>query len=321
VDEAENIHPVNSLTAYSILSFQMNEPLKTLTHSSYTIGWICALRIELVAARAMLDEEHAALPEADSLDTNSYQLGRVGSHNVVIACLPAESTGNVSAAIVAQHMLRSFKSVRFGLLVGIGGGAPFYGPGERTCGEDHERGSESEDEDEDSENCRDIRLGDVVVSLHSKSFEAVVQYDFGKSVQGREFVRTGKLNKPPTKIRTALVNLQAQHDMNGHKITEMISKMITAHPRLGTKFWRPHEKDDKLFKSDFLHLEGKSTCNKCCGDDNKNLVRRKERDEATPVVHYGTIGSADQVMKDAVLRDTWARKEGIICFEMEAAGT
>ena len=75
----------------------------------------------------MLDEEHPVLPAADPQDANSYLLGKIGSHNVVIACLPAEKTGTVSAAIVAKDMLRSFKAVRFGLMVGIGGGAPYYG--------------------------------------------------------------------------------------------------------------------------------------------------------------------------------------------------
>lgn len=49
-------------------------------------------------------------------------------------------------------------------------------------------------------------------------------------------------------------------------------------------------------------------------------MKRKDRPDNSPRLHYGTIGSADQVMKDAVLRDKWARKENIICFEMEAAG-
>ena len=82
---------------------------------------------ELAAAGAMLDEEHPVLLAADPQDTNSYLLGRIGTHNVVIACLPAETTGKASAATVAKDMVRSFKAVRFGLMVGVGGGAPYYG--------------------------------------------------------------------------------------------------------------------------------------------------------------------------------------------------
>lgn len=52
---------------------------------------------------------------------NDYTLGRSGVHNVTIACLPAGSLGNGPAAIVAKDMERSVP-VKFGLMVGIGGG-------------------------------------------------------------------------------------------------------------------------------------------------------------------------------------------------------
>jgi nucleoside phosphorylase len=38
------------------------------------------------------------------------------------------------------------------------------------------------------------------------------------------------------------------------------------------------------------------------------------------VIHYGLIGSANQVMKDGRRRDQLARDLGIYCVEMEAAG-
>ncbi|RHZ58035.1 hypothetical protein CDV55_101617 [Aspergillus turcosus] len=75
--------------------------MKTLTHEDYTVGWICALPIEMAAAKAMLDETHAKLPQS-AQDPNTYSLGAIQGHNVVIACLPAG----------------------FGLMVGIGGGVP-----------------------------------------------------------------------------------------------------------------------------------------------------------------------------------------------------
>jgi len=52
------------------------------------VGWVCALRIKLAAAQKMLDEEHQVLPQ-DANDSNIYTLGRMGKHNVVVACLPA----------------------------------------------------------------------------------------------------------------------------------------------------------------------------------------------------------------------------------------
>ena len=111
----------------------------TPSNNDYTVGWICALGAELAASQAMLDEEYPDLPQAEN-DTNTYTLGRIGQHNVVLACLPLGTTGIGAAATVERDLLRSFPRVRFGLMVGVGGGAP-------------------------SNNlCQDIRLGDVVVS-------------------------------------------------------------------------------------------------------------------------------------------------------------
>jgi nucleoside phosphorylase len=88
----------------------------------------------------MLDDEHSDLPR-DGNDTNTYTLGRIGQHNVVIAGLPAGTLGANAAAACASNLLRSFPKIRFGLMVGVGGGAT------------------SDDSDEN------LHLGDVVVSV------------------------------------------------------------------------------------------------------------------------------------------------------------
>ncbi|KAE8371170.1 nucleoside phosphorylase domain-containing protein [Aspergillus bertholletiae] len=303
----------------------MADPQK-FSHSDYTVGWICALpETELVAAIAMLDEKHSVLPATDPHDTNTYALGRIGDHNIVIACLPAATTGKVSAATVAKDMIRSFPAVRFGLMVGIGGGAPYYGACEiissRSVEGQEEDPEDSDDSEYKPENIQDIRLGDVVISLHSKTSDAVVQYDFGKSLQEKEFIRSGgKLNKPPNIVLSAVSHLKAQHELEGHKICETLSRLASKYPVNATKFQYPGSKKDGLFKSTIIHTEGKKSCKSCRGLQDSNLVKRKDRPNNSPQLHYGTIGSADQVMKDAILRDRWARKENILCFEMEAAG-
>lgn len=101
------------------------------------MGWIRALDIEAAVARGMLDAEQTPIPRLNK-DTNAYILGNIAQHNVVIACLPSGFYGTASAAVVATNLLSSFPNVRFGLLVGVGGGAP---------SEEH-----------------DVRLGDIVVS-------------------------------------------------------------------------------------------------------------------------------------------------------------
>src|SRR5271163_3805227 len=158
--------------------------LPSLLHQDYTVGWICALPIEMAAAQGMLDEHHSPLPQ-ESHDDNTYTFGRIGEYNVILACLPAGAAGTISAARVATQMLSNFKWLRFGLMVGIGGGVP------------------SEE--------NDIRLGDVVISKPTGQSGGVIQYDFGKTMQEGRFERTGSLNKPPDVLLNAVANLRARH--------------------------------------------------------------------------------------------------------------
>ncbi|CAN9403251.1 unnamed protein product [Alternaria alternata] len=61
---------------------------RQLRREDYTVGWVCALPVELAAAQEMLDEEHTDLERdpADN-DENLYALGSIGGHNVAIVCL------------------------------------------------------------------------------------------------------------------------------------------------------------------------------------------------------------------------------------------
>src|SRR3954453_6177688 len=96
---------------------------RRLCREDYTVGWVCALSVELAAAREMLDEEHEYL-DHDTNRSNIYILGRIGKHNVVIACLPTGQTGTNSAAAVAVQMKSAFTSIRFRLMIDIGGRVP-----------------------------------------------------------------------------------------------------------------------------------------------------------------------------------------------------
>ena len=134
-------------------------PSIDFTNNDYTVGWICALDVELAASQAMLDEEHPDLPQGEN-DTNTYTLGRIGQHNVVLTCLPSGTAGISAAATAARDLLRSFPRIRFGLMVGVGGGAP-------SSPSDNPR--------------QDIRLGDVIVSNPEGSSGKGRVYLFDKS--------------------------------------------------------------------------------------------------------------------------------------------
>lgn len=58
-----------------------------LRHEDYTVGWVCPLEVELIAALEMLDRSHKPLAQAKE-DSNAYHLGEINGHNVVVATLP-----------------------------------------------------------------------------------------------------------------------------------------------------------------------------------------------------------------------------------------
>ncbi|EUC32253.1 hypothetical protein COCCADRAFT_99131 [Bipolaris zeicola 26-R-13] len=259
--------------------------LPRLSREEYTVGWVCALPIELAAARKMLDEEHQDHErESDDIDENLYYLGSIAGHNVVIVCLPAGRIGNNPAAVVATQMKATFKGIRFGLMVGIGGGVPSP--------------------------AADIRLGDVVVSQPDKTFGGVVQYDAGKATASG-FERTGLLNTPPQVLLSAVAKVRANEFLGESRMLEHMSKLERI-PR----FQRSQAGPDVLFDARYDH-EGEQTCEGCKKDHHKT---RKPRDEEV-MSHYGTIASGNQVMKNAAERDrVSAELGGVLCFEMEAAG-
>jgi nucleoside phosphorylase len=260
---------------------------RQLRREEYTVGWVCALPVELAAALVMLDEKHRHLERdpADN-DENLYNLGSIRGHNVVIVCLPAGRIGNNPAAAVAIQMRATFKAIRFGLMVGIGGGVP---------------------SDED-----DIRLGDVVVSQPRGTFAGVVQYDVGKTTLSG-FKRTGALNSPPPMLLAAVAQMQANKDINESKLREHITKLESV-----SKFQRNKAGPDVLFEATYDHEEGQ-TCDGCSVSRQKSRRLRDSDEEVA--IHYGTIASGNQVMQSALDRDkVSAELGGVLCFEMEAAG-
>lgn len=270
---------------------------RILTPADYTVGWICALSVEYVAAQVFLDEKHQAPEHVHPSDDNDYALGKIGRHNVVIAVLPKGEYGISSATGVAKNMLHSFPNIRIGLMVGIGGGAP---------SQKH-----------------DIRLGDVVVSAPCDGTGGVFQYDFGKAIQDGTFHTTGFLNQPPRVLQTAVNGLEADYEIYGHKLEEAINNVLDKLPRLRRKYGRPLPISDRLYQSSAVHpLNNEENCASCCGNLSSDIVVRADRTEEddNPAIHYGLIASANKVMKDALIRDSLIKEKDVLCFEMEAAG-
>jgi nucleoside phosphorylase/tetratricopeptide (TPR) repeat protein len=263
-------------------------------HADYTVAWICALPLEGAAARTMLDKTHSTLPQP-ATDQNVYTLGELSGRNVVIACLPSGVYGTVSAAVVVSQLLATFTKISFALLVGIGGGIP------RTVN-------------------NDMRLGDIVVSKPtSEGTSGVIAYDSGKRVAfDGDLQLSAVLNRPPQLLLNTISRLEAD-TLTGNSLglREIIASKCETYPNMAEQYLQPDRTTDYLFEADYSHLSGASGCDTC---DPNHLVNRPTRTTDEPRVHYGTIASGNQLIRDAASRDRLGEKYGALCFEMEAAG-
>ncbi|KAM0741615.1 hypothetical protein ACQRIT_004472 [Beauveria bassiana] len=268
-------------------------PLKRLNRDDYEVAWICPLEVEQIAAMEMLDEEHETLPQPRS-DTNIYNLGTISNHNVVIAGLP--KAGNCPAAAVITQMKMTFPNLKHGLLVGIGGGVPVT----------TDQGM--------------IRLGHVVVSEPTGVHSGAVQYDHGKATAG-QFELKGSLNPPPTALLNAAREVSVRRQRLDHDpIWKNTQRIDTSRPHL-RRFKFPGVANDCLYQPHYEHQRADASCEDG-GCDPKQRIERpiNEFHETFVTVHRGTVASGELVIKDAMKRDNLARKLGVLCFEMEAAG-
>lgn len=262
-----------------------------LTSTDYTVGWICALaEPELRVSRALLDGPEHEAPWLPAIDPHPFTFGKINGHNVVMACFPSGTMGTDAAASTAEAMRGTFANLKYALLVGIGGGAP--------------------------SDAHDIRLGDVVVGHPHASTRTsgVVRYDFGKATH-EGFQITGTQDRPSRHLLEAVSQVKGA-GVDGGRFLQYVRNVNEAVAALETT--TPGPRVDKLFLPHYTHSQGKSDCTECLSQFE---VGRRARGSTQPVVHYGTIASGNQVMKDAQKRDAIKQEHpDIKCFEMEAGG-
>uniref|UniRef100_A0A0B7KI71 Uncharacterized protein n=1 Tax=Bionectria ochroleuca TaxID=29856 RepID=A0A0B7KI71_BIOOC len=159
---------------------------------------------------------------------------------------------------------------------------------------------------------RDIRLGDIAVSIPRDDHPGVIQYDFGKYELNGSFILKGCLDKPPPILINAdgaLEELEIQHKSPLEKIISRVTKQPS--------FARPTS-EDILFEADFHHVKGDNciTCKELGADKVINHPIREQ-----PKVHRGLILSGGGVIKNNEDKDRLRRgRDDAVCFEMEAAG-
>lgn len=262
----------------------------------YHVAWISAIETEYRIACQMLDEVFAP-PSGLPRDDRCYTFGRIHGHNVVMARLPEKRVGTEEAAKLATDMNRTFQWLRIGLMVGIAGGV----------------------------SSNDVRLGDVVVSApdDKKRSGGVLHYGFGASVQEEGFRKRGVLNSPPGVLLTAISHLKNHYDRKGIRLGHRIQLALNTDASLVKEYARPAPSTDILYVPDFIHSDEHKSCAElgCMQQISGQVERAPRPDHADqPVIRHGIIASAGVLVRDATLRDTIAREDGVLCFEMESAG-
>ncbi|KAI8681950.1 hypothetical protein NCS55_00448800 [Fusarium keratoplasticum] len=196
-------------------------------------------------------------------------------------------------------MLDTFPSIKFGLMVDIGGGIP-----------------------------PEARLGDVVFSPATGQYPGIVQWDFGKAEKGGQFDRKGALNNPPSVLLTALTKLETTREMKRSQIPRYLDELATKWPDLVPKYIKSDSLKDPLLSStglpdDRVGLPALLFMIWAAILSIFEVVGGGEQEAPRDIqVHYGLIASGSQVVKDAVFRDNINRQLGgnVLCLEMEAAG-
>jgi nucleoside phosphorylase len=258
---------------------------------------VCALSREFDAVEALFDERYSNINTLRHYgDSNYYQTGRMGVSNVVVVCLL--DIGKASATGAAASLRSSFPNISLTLVVGICGGVPF--PTGNPAAE--------------------LILGDVIVS------HQVVKFDSGRQYADR-FERRGVNKETLDRSNWAVLSLLAglpTRALRGH-----FGDLHTQHRQTLQKYtsWTyPGVHKDRLFPAACQHKSpaepGSATdCDSVgCTGPPIERARLSKGTNPRPWIHLGPMASGDAVMKSAHHRDTLAREENVVGFEMEGAG-
>lgn len=181
-------------------------------------GILTVLPEEFAAMRSFIDYPRRANVDGDRAD---YVIGTMPSadpdrtHEVVLTML--SETGNDAAASACTNLLRSYRSVRCLLMVGIAVGVPAPARPERH-----------------------VRLGDIVVARRGiAEYDSVRDNDDGP-VSRRAF-------PPPSPLLERRARLLQAGEMTGDRPWE---DLLTEQTRLFPRFGRPPESTDIVYSSD-----------------------------------------------------------------------
>jgi nucleoside phosphorylase len=288
----------------------------------FEIAVICALPSEANAVDSVFDEIWGENGDdrigKAQRDENTYTMGLVGRHNVVLLWMPTKGKGSAASLASLSHL--SFTEIKLVLVVGICGGVPY------------------------GESGNEILRGDIIIGT------GILQYDYGRQLI-KDFKTKSTPSKPKREIQAFLNKLAG--DRIRERVGEHASKYFEQLEKKKPRYRYPGADEDKLYKpSDDHKHHNMLSCIICEKEDevcdaalsldcinlkcnDNELVSRKRLDDIRknnsaetpkPEIHFGLIASGDTVMRSGEHRDKLADRgkerdnEKIIAFEMEAAG-
>ena len=155
----------------------------------------------------------------------------------------------------------------------------------------------------------DIRLGDVVVGTE------IIRYKAGDAT-GDGSEHTNHVEPPGRALFTGTQGLAVQLD-EGLDIHQLLEETFVKTQKIKDDYQQPRNRRDRLLKADYEHA---SSC-ECLSSnpiDENTIVVRSDRPEYDRIkVHTGEIGSANEVLNDAAIRDKVASDLGILCSRQE----
>jgi nucleoside phosphorylase len=270
------------------------EPKRPTARSGFEIAIICALAVEADAVRALFDrswddEYYGKL----SSDPNTYFLGSIGPHNVVLAY--RSHLKKTSAAIVAACCRISFPGVKLALIAGVCGVVPFR-PRTNT----------------------EIVLGDVIISTLTVEHH-LSQGGYRRSEEKSTYLASPTVIEEDARAFLAKLESLGTRKMLSTRTSNHLDK-LQGQPELQATY--PGISHDKLFDTSYPHpqLGNERTCEEC-GCNGRLVARRRFlQDTPQPAAHFGRIACGDVAIKDGRVRDEIAEQYGVIGFEMESVG-
>ncbi|EED14423.1 conserved hypothetical protein [Talaromyces stipitatus ATCC 10500] len=166
------------------------------------------------------------------------------------------------------------------------------------------------------------RRGDPVALLMGKHNVVIIRLPKGEYGIAAAASSAGDMVRTFPNIRIGLmlsdIVVSAPHNEKGGLFQYDFGKTIQDQEFRSTGFL---DQPPGLLRAAMGDIEAKS-CEAVCGDDESKLIVRPDRndEEDNLAIHYGLIASANQLMKDALVRDRLFAEKDVLCFEMEAAG-